>query len=114
MRLRGQEDVMKRSLLTFLLAGTFVAATGFAQEPEVGQRKENQQARIANGVANGSLTPHETRKLEKKEGKINRETRRDRAANGGYLTPHQKAKINRQQNKVSRDIYREKHDAEHQ
>ena len=105
---------MKRTLLTLILTGTVIAGVGFAQETEIGQRKEKQQERIANGVANGSLTPHETSKLERKEAKINRETRRDRAANGGYLTPHEKAKINRQQNKVSRDIHREKHDAEHQ
>ena len=34
---------------------------------EIQQRKENQQDRIANGVANGSLTPHETANLEHKE-----------------------------------------------
>jgi hypothetical protein len=105
---------MKRTFLTLILAGTVVAVTGLAQEPEVGERKENQQDRIANGVKNGSLTPHETQKLEKKEAKINRETRRDRRQNGGPLTPAERAKINHQQNKVSKDIYHEKHDSEHQ
>jgi hypothetical protein len=105
---------MKSTFLTLILTGTIIAGTGFAQETEIGKRKENQQDRIANGVKNGSLTPHETQKLEKKETKINRETRRDRAQNGGPLTPGEKAKINHQQNKVSKDIYHEKHDAEHQ
>ena len=105
---------MKGKLLTLILTGTIIAATGLAQEPEVGQRKENQQDRIANGVKNGSLTPHETKKLESKEAKINRETRRDRRQNGGPLAAGEKAKVNHQQNKVSKDIYHEKHDAEHQ
>ncbi len=38
---------------------------------EIQQRKENQQDRIANGVANGSLTPHETANLENKEAALN-------------------------------------------
>ena len=105
---------MKAKLLTLVLTGAAMAVAGFAQTPEVGQRKENQQDRIANGVANGSLTPHETTKLEKKEAKINRETRRDRSQNGGPLTGGEKAKINQQQNKVGHDIYKEKHDGEHQ
>jgi hypothetical protein len=105
---------MKGQLLAFILSGTILAGAGFAQVPEVGQRKENQQDRIANGVKNGSLTPHETQNLEHKEAKINRETRRDRRQNGGPLTPGERAKVNHQQNKVSRDIYRDKHNAAHQ
>jgi hypothetical protein len=103
---------MKRTLLTLLFTG--IVGTGLVQAQEVEQRKENQQDRISNGVANGSLTPHETSKLEHKEAKINKETRRDRRHHGGSLTAGEKAKVNHQQNKVSRDIYHEKHDAEHQ
>jgi hypothetical protein len=104
---------MKGKFLTLILTGTIIVATGFAQETEIGQRKENQQDRIANGVANGSLTPHETANLERKEGAINRETRRERAQNGGNLTNKEKAQVNRQQNRVSRNIYRDKHDIGH-
>jgi len=100
---------MKGTLLTLILSGSIIAGTAFAQEPEIGERKENQQDRIANGVANGSLSPHETANLERKEAAINRETRRDRIRNGGNLTNKQKVKINRQQNRLSRNIYRDKH-----
>jgi len=103
---------------TVLMAGT----VAFAQDPsspatdqkpksEVGQRKENQQDRIANGIQNGQLTAGETSKLETKEAAINGETRADRAANGGKLTPAEKAKINQQQNHVSKQIYDDKHNA---
>lgn len=100
---------MKTMFVTFLVTGMMVISA-----QEIHQRKENQQDRIANGVANGSLTPHETANLERKEGALNRETRRDRRQNGGNLTNKEKARINHQQNKLSRNIYRDKHNAAHQ
>ena len=82
-----------------------------AQAQTVGQRKENQQDRIAQGVKSGQLTAGETSHLEHREAHVNREVRRDRAANGGRLTPAERAKVNRQQNRMSRSIYRDKHNA---
>ena len=99
-----------------LLAGT--AAMSFAQDPpketKIKQRKENQQKRIAKGVANGSLTPKETARIEHNEAKINKEVRQDRKENGGNLTNKEKAKVNRQQNRVSKEIYNQKHDGQTQ
>ncbi len=100
-----------------LLLGTVAMAqdasttttTAPAQQPTVGQRKENQQDRIANGVQSGQLTAGETSKLETKEAAINGETRADRAANGGKLTSAEKTQINQQQNQVSKQIYNDKH-----
>jgi len=106
-----------------LLAAVLVAGSvAFAQDPstgstdpkpktEIGQRKENQQDRIAQGVQSGQLTAGETAKLETKEAAINKETAADRAANGGKLTSAEKAQVNRQQNRVSRQIYQDKHNA---
>jgi hypothetical protein len=102
---------MKNKFLTLMGAGIILGVTSLAVAQDVPQRKENQQDRIAGGVAKGSLTPHETGKLEHKEAKINKETRHDRAQNGGPLTGKEKAKVNHQQNKVSKDIYRDKHNA---
>src|SRR5579862_9257582 len=82
-----------------------------AQQPTVGQRKENQQDRIANGVQSGQLTAGETSKLETKEAAINGETRADRAANGGKLTAAEKQQVNKQQNQLSKQIYNDKHNA---
>jgi hypothetical protein len=92
-------------LAAILTASTFTPA--FAAE--VDRRQANQQARIAEGVESGQLTPRETARLERKEARIRREIRRDRAANGGRLTPAEKASINRQENRTSRQIYRAKH-----
>jgi len=106
---------MKSMFLTLAVTGIMMSAANLAlAQDDIQQRKENQQDRIANGVGNGSLTPHETANLENKESALNRETRRDRKQNGGNLTNNEKAHINRQQNRLSRNIYRDKHNAAHQ
>lgn len=105
---------MKRMFRALAVTGMLISATCLVEAQEIHQRKENQQDRIANGVKNGSLTPHETANLEGKEAAVNRETRRDRTQNGGNLTNNEKARINHQQNRLSRNIYRDKHNAAHQ
>jgi len=101
---------MKRIVLT-LAMGAMLAGGALAQDPTIQQRKENQQDRIANGVKNGSLTPHETANLENKEAHLNKEIRQDRKQNGGNLTNKEKAQVNRQQNRLSKNIYKDKHNA---
>jgi len=76
---------------------------------EVGQRRENQQDRIANGIRNGSMSAGEAARTENREQGINQQVHADRQANGGKLTGQQKAQINREQNGASRQIYRQKH-----
>lgn len=76
---------------------------------EVGQRRENQQDRIANGIRNGSMTAGEAARTENREQGINEQIHADRSANGGKLTAQQHAQINREQNGASRQIYRQKH-----
>lgn len=75
----------------------------------VGQRRENQQDRIAQGIRSGSLRPGQTANLENKERGLNGEIAGDRAANGGKLTPAERKQVHHQQNKLSRQIYRAKH-----
>ncbi len=102
---------MKRLLLSAALLSAMALPGVFAQnEGKIQTRDERQQQRIGQGVENGTLTPNETIKLEKKDRKINREVRNDRKANGGKLTAAEKKRVNRQQNKVSQQIYNEKHD----
>ena len=99
---------MKRTILTAAAVALFVAGA-FAQTSEVGQRRENQQDRIAQGVKSGQLTAGETANLEKKESAINQEVRTDRSLNGGKLTAGEKKIVNQQQNKMSSQIYQDKH-----
>lgn len=81
------------------------------QGQTVDQRRDNQQARVAQGVNSGQLTPGETAKIEGREAKVNHEVRRDRAANGGTLKPGQQAKVQHQLNRDSRVIAKDKHNA---
>ncbi len=76
---------------------------------EVGQRRENQQDRIANGIRNGSMTAGEAARTENHEQGINQQVHADRSANGGKLTGQEHRQINREQNGASRQIYRRKH-----
>ena len=84
------------------------------KEGRIQRRQENQQDRIAQGVASGQLTAGETASLEHQEAKLNREIRNDRKANGGTLTTPERRQINRQQNRLSRNIYRDKHNGKTQ
>ncbi len=76
---------------------------------EVGQRRENQQDRIANGIKSGQMPAGEVARTENREQGINHQVRADRAANGGKLTGQEHKQINREQNGASRQIYRQKH-----
>ena len=76
---------------------------------KIGQRRENQQDRIAQGIKSGALKPGQTARLENNQRAINGEIAGDRAANGGKLTAAERKQINAQQNVQSRKIYQAKH-----
>ena len=98
-------------LLSAAMAMVFTASLARG-EGRIQQRRENQQDRIARGVASGQLTPRETARLERGEARLNGEIRDIREDHGGKLTPHDRRVIDRQQNVLSRRIYRQKHDAQ--
>lgn len=108
---RNEKLMIRTHFATGLIMGAmlFSATTVAFAENEVNQRQERQQDRIANGVASGSMTAHETAKVERQEAAVHHEIKADRAANGGKLTPQERARVNRQQNHMSREIYRDKH-----
>jgi len=81
---------------------------------KVGQRRENQQDRIAQGIKSGQLTAGETAKLENQQKGINQQVAADRKANGGTLTASEKKQVNKEQNAASKNISRKKHNAKTQ
>jgi hypothetical protein len=85
-----------------------------APRSEVGQRQENQQDRIGQGVKSGQLTAGETTHLERNQARINRQIHQDRKENGGELTPQERAQVNHEQNRQSKQIYRAKHNSARQ
>jgi hypothetical protein len=101
---RQQNQVSKQ-----ISAGKHNVNTQPAPKTEVGARRENQQDRIASGVASGKLGAGQAARLEKGESSISKEVKADRSANGGKLTPAEKQQVNRQQNQESRKIYRARH-----
>lgn len=78
---------------------------------EIGQRRQNQRDRIAQGIRSGQMTAGETARTENREQGINEQDHADRAADGGKLTGQEKAGLNHQLNGASRQIYRQKHNA---
>lgn len=89
------------------------AQTAHYGNNEVGQRRENQQDRIAQGIRSGQLTARESARLERQQQSINHEDASMRAANGGMLTGADKDALNQRQNNASRNIYAKKHNAAH-
>ena len=101
---------MKRFNRLWMGAVLGAALTFGVSAQTINQRQENQQDRIAQGVASGRLTAGQTARLETKEARLNHEIHQERHINGGYLPPGQRAQFNRQQNRLSNQIYRDKHD----
>jgi hypothetical protein len=106
-KLQNQQNHLSKQIYT----DKHNAATQHSGNGLVGQRKENQQDRIANGVRSGQLTAGETAKLESKQQGVNRTEAGMRQANGGKLTAADKTAVNKQQNKASKQIYAKKHNA---
>ena len=90
--------------LALSAGGSFVAGTAFAN-PEINGRFENQQARIRQGYADGSLTRDEACRLERQERQLRREDHH-MASNG--LSRHERAELNRQLNRESGRIHAER------
>jgi hypothetical protein len=113
MKIPDRREKMKTYIAQFILAGCILVPAMAAQN-KVDARRDNQQARIAQGVKSGQLSANETAHLETKEHKLNQEIHTDRTANGGKLTPQERTQVNGQQNKLSNQIYTDKHNAQKQ
>ena len=76
---------------------------------QVGDRRFNQQQRIANGIGSGQMAPSEAARSEAQQQNIQRQAHADRAANGGSLNGPERQQVNREQNAASRGIREENH-----
>ena len=77
----------------------------------INERQTEQQKRIADGLKNKSLTPHEAAQLEAREAHTARLERQKRLS-GDKFTKRERANIRQRENRTSRDIYRQKHDSQ--
>jgi hypothetical protein len=106
-QINGQQNQMSKQIYN----DKHNANTAHYGNNKAGQRRENQQDRIAQGVKSGQLTAGETAKLENQQKGINQQVAADRKANGGTLTPAEKKQVNKEQNAASKNIYHKKHNA---
>lgn len=105
---------MKRICITLL--GACLAAVSIASwaqsdpaaTPRVDQRQANQERRIDEGIASGTLTAAEAKRLEKEQAVINRAE--DKAKADGTVTTQERKRLHRMQDRASHDIHRQKHD----
>ena len=106
--------MMRRTILPAVLFLTLpvlasAQTTSYNQRHHIAARKGNQQARIAQGVRSGQVTPGGAAHLESREQGINQEERGMRAQDNGHLTAQDRHKVARQQDRVSNRIYQDKH-----
>ena len=97
-----------------LLAGTALAQAASApagsHTPRVDQRQANQEQRIDQGVAKGSLTRREARRLERQQSAIDRAENKAKA--DGTVTAQERRRLHQAQDRASHRIHRQKHDAQ--
>ena len=85
-----------------------------ASAGEVENRVHDQNARIDQGVRNGSLTYGEYHRVDSRLDQIQAQRNRDLRNDGGRLTGAQYAHLNREENNLSGRIYYDKHNAARQ
>lgn len=96
------------ALLSLALPVLAVAQTAM---PRVDQRQANQEQRIEQGAASGSLTPREANRLERGQQRV--EGMETRAQADGVVSRRERVQLHRAQAAESRRIYGEKHDRQH-
>lgn len=114
LRPRNEETEMSRTLNRMLVMVAMMALTaGLAlagtATPRVQRREARQQARIAQGVMSGALTPRETARLERGQAHVERVE--GRVKSDGVVAPGERARLTHAQNVQSRHIRRLKHNA---
>jgi hypothetical protein len=74
--------------------------------PRIDQRQENQERRIEQGVASGTLTEHEANHLQNQQDRIGRLETNAKA--DGIVTRSENTRLTHKQNKADRAITRKK------
>lgn len=97
----------------FIALVAILPSLAFAQAntPQVDQRQINQERRIDQGAASGSLTPREANRLE--HGQQHVANMENRAKADGVVTQKERAHLHHAQDVQSERIYAQKHDRQH-
>lgn len=101
-----------------LVCATLISMQSMAQtapvpdhprENEVNQRLDNQQARIDQGLAKGTMTGQQAARDERHDANIAQREAVDESKHNGHITKGEQRRLNRSENRNSRHIYRQKH-----
>lgn len=96
-----------------MLVGTAQAQStdvpGHPRVNEVNHRLDRQQHRIDAGVANGTITPGQAARDERRDAAIAQRASVDEARHGGHLTAGETRRLNHAENRNSRAIHRQRH-----
>lgn len=98
---------MKKIVLIMVVGILIVVTASTAFAGPFTRREARQQARICQGVDNGSITSGEFMRLEAEQARI--EAHRQKAWSDGVMTPREAGRLTREQNRASRHIWRAKH-----
>ena len=108
--------VKSTALILAGICGVLGSSMGMAQTVpdhprvnEVNQRLDNQQARINQGLANGTMTGKQAARDEAHDANIAKRESVDEAKHNGHLTKGEQQRLNKSLNKNSRHIYNQKH-----
>jgi hypothetical protein len=98
---------------TIAVLSLVLPALAFAQAntPRVDQRQANQEQRIDQGIASGSLTQREANRLDR--GQQHVDNMENRAKADGVVTRGERARLHQAQDVQSNRIYAQKHDRQH-
>jgi hypothetical protein len=103
------------SRIVLIAAGLALAPTLASADWQTNQynkwlnaRDNHQERRIDHGVANGSLTPWEAKRLDRRDHRLDRAT--DYAMRDGHIGPREFHYLNNAYHHESHAIYRQKHD----
>jgi hypothetical protein len=97
--------------LAMALTGAIASAQDNKKTPVVNQRQVNQQKRIAAGVADGSLTKPEARRLQAQQRELRKDLRQDKR-DGGGLTPGERSDARQEIREQNRKIAKQRNDAQ--
>lgn len=108
--------ILIRTLSASFVLAVLCAASAHATEPvpghprvnEVDQRLDNQQRRIDAGVADGTITPAQAARDERRDAAIAERASAAEARHGGHLTAGETRRLNRAENRNSRAIHRQR------
>ena len=112
---KGQTTMKTISRIVLIAAGLALAPTLASADWQGNQfnkwlnaRDHHQERRIEHGVANGSLTPWEAKRLQHRDHRLDRAT--NFAMRDGHMSRREFRRINNAYHHESRFIYRQRHD----